>query len=89
MFLRDMIFHVSTKKMFILHRLQRAYSQSSKALARSQPNLLEITQDEEELNSWTSHTENTTKTAPRLSHSVSNPNLLDDSLDKVKESEEE
>lgn len=85
---------VKTSKAFGLlicfprRRLQRAHNpiSSSTFLYRSQPNLLNISDDEEEdgeLHSWTSHKEHP-KPVSRLSHSVSNPNLLDDSLEKVR-----
>ncbi|KAK6641515.1 hypothetical protein RUM44_013227 [Polyplax serrata] len=67
-------------------RLQRALNpvSTNTYLHRSQPNLLNISDDEggEEHHSWTSHKEHQ-KPVSRLTHSASNPHLLDDSLEKV------
>ncbi|KAL0266365.1 UNVERIFIED_CONTAM: hypothetical protein PYX00_008931 [Menopon gallinae] len=60
-------------------RLQRA-----RTLARSQPDLLAMVENEEERRTnWTSR-EDRSSSAPRLVHSLSNPNLLDDDgIEKV------
>lgn len=69
---------------FMGYRLQRARNPSTLFLHRSQCNLLNLSdeEDENDLSSWASHKEHS-KPISRLSHSVSNPNLTDESLEKV------